>query len=254
MRQDAQTLEAGRMEGKTLETYQWIHERHRVFPAVFKGRQHRRVIDLSAGIGVVASRISASYPCDLTCNEVDETCLEQLRHLPVNLVSFDLDDLKPFPLPDGAYDAVISLATMEHLIQIDHFAKQVYRILASDGRLYLSVPNYASLYWIAPLLRGRTFHNPFDERERYEFYAHIRYFTYHTLVEYMQQFGFEVDTVYLPLPRGSTRFEQIQHRSRVLAFAIQNSFRMLYALSPRWHQEPVICFAKEPCRPRKVIL
>ncbi len=254
MRQDAQTLEAGRMEGKTLETYQWVHERHRVFPGVFEGRQHDRVIDLSAGIGVVASRITARYPCELTCNEVDETCLAQLRQLPVKLVSFDLDDLEPFPLNDGAYDAVISLATMEHLIQIDHFAKQVHRILAPDGRLYLSVPNYASLYWMLPLLRGRTFHNPFDEREQYEFYAHIRYFTYHTLVEYMQHFGFSVDTVYLPLPMGSTRFEKIRNRSRVLGFVIQNCFRMLYAISPRWHQEPVICFAKSAYPSRKVIL
>lgn len=254
MRADAQALEAKRMEGKTLESYEWVHERHRVFPAVFENRQHHSVIDLSAGVGVVASRVTASYPCELTCNEVDETCLTQLRQLPVKLVSFDLDDLNPFPLGDGVYDAVISLATMEHLIQIDHFAKQVYRILAPDGRLYLSVPNYASLYWMVPLLRGRTFHNPFDEREQYEFYAHIRYFTYRTLVEYMQHFGFHIDTVYLPLPMGSTRFQHIRNRSRVIAYAIQNWFRLLYAMSPRWHQEPVICFAKQPCKPRKVIL
>ena len=254
MRQDAQTLEAGRMEGQTLDTYQWIHERHRVFPEVFENRNHKRVIDLSAGIGVVASRITANYPCELTCNEVDDTCLAQLRKLPVKIVSFDLDELRPFSLPDSAYDAVVSLATLEHLIQIDHFAQEVYRILAPTGRLYLSVPNYASLYWMLPLLRGRTFHNPFNDRERYEFYAHIRYFTYHTLVEYMNHFGLYVDTVYLPLPKGSTRFQQIRNRSKLVGFLVQSCFRLLYMTSPRWHQEPVICFTKQPCKPRCVVL
>lgn len=254
MRPDAQTLEARRMEGKTLETYQWLHERHRVFPRVFEGRRHNKVIDLSAGIGVVASRIARRYPCDLTCNEIDETCLAQLKQLPVRIVSFDLDELRPFPIEDGTYDAVVSLATLEHLIQIDHFAREVHRILAPNGRLYLSVPNYASLYWMIPLLRGRTFHNPFEERERYEFYAHIRYFTYRTLVEYMEHFGLYVDTVYLPLPKGSTRFQQIHNRSRLGAFIVQKCFHLLYLTSPRWHQEPVICFATKPVSGRTVIL
>jgi SAM-dependent methyltransferase len=203
---------------------------------------------------VVASRITDRYSCELTCNEVDETCLAQLRELPAKIVSFDLDALTPFPLPDGAYDAIVSLATLEHLIQIDHFAQEAYRILAPTGRLYLSVPNYASLYWMLPLLRGRSFHDPFKERERYEFYAHIRYFTYHTLVAFMKHFGFTVDTVYLPLPKGSTRFKQIRSRSKLGAFMVQNAFRLLYLASPRWHQEPVLCFAKTPCKSRTVIL
>lgn len=254
MRADAQSLEAERMEGKALDSYPWLHERHRVFPDVFENRKHDKIIDLSAGIGVVASRIAERYPCELTCNEVDETCLAQLRELPVRIVSFDLDELHPFPFSDGAYDAVVSLATLEHLIQIDHFAQEVHRVLAPRGRLYLSVPNYASLYWMLPLLRGRTFHNPFKERERYEFYAHIRYFTYHTLVDYMKHFGFNVDTVYLPLPKGSTRFQQIEKRSKVGAFVVRSCFHLLYLTSPRWHQEPVICFTKEHWNARTVIL
>jgi 2-polyprenyl-3-methyl-5-hydroxy-6-metoxy-1,4-benzoquinol methylase len=239
-----------------MECYKWFHERHRVFPEIFEDRKHRKVIDLSAGIGVVASQIAAKYPCSMTCNEVDETCLNQLRALPVELVSFDLDGPEPYPLLDISYDAVICLATLEHLIHIDHFAEEVRRILTPHGRLYLSVPNYASLYWMLPLLRGRTFHDPFDPRSRYEFYAHVRYFTYYTVVQFMEHFGFRLDTVYLPLPKGSTRFQQIRAQSILLAFLVQNCFRLLYLTSPRWHQEPVICFSKEtPARkPRRVIL
>jgi SAM-dependent methyltransferase len=244
------------MEGQTLDAYKWVHERHRVFPEIFENRKHQRVIDLSAGIGVVAARISGKYPCSMTCNEVDQTCLEQLRKLPVDIVSFDLDSPDPFPLPDGSYDAVISLATLEHLINIDHFAQEVNRILSPEGRFYLSVPNYASLYWMIPLLRGRSFHDPFNERERYEFYAHIRYFTYYTLVRFLEHFGFTVDTVYLPLPQGSTRFQQIRHQSTLAALLIQNCFRLLYMTSPRWHQEPVICLSKGSLdrKPQRVIL
>jgi hypothetical protein len=109
---------------------------------------------------------------------------------------------------------------------------------------------------MVPLLRGRSFHDPFDERQRYEFYAHIRYFTYYTLVQFLKHFELTVDTVYLPLPKGSTRFQQIRDHSKLAAFVIQNCFRILYMTSPRWHQEPVICFSKgmSDRKPQCVIL
>jgi 2-polyprenyl-3-methyl-5-hydroxy-6-metoxy-1,4-benzoquinol methylase len=245
MRTDAKKLEEGRLSGLTLDNYPILHERHRIFPEVFKNRKHTKVLDISAGIGIVARRILESYPCDMHCNEIDETCLTQLKKLNVTITSHDLDTGAPIPLETAAYDAVICLATIEHLLNIDAFVAEVHRILKEDGRLYLSVPNYAALYWMIPLLRGRTFHDPFGEQSRYEFYAHIRYFTYRTLLDYMRHFGFIADTVYLPVPKGSSHFLRIRNRSKLLAFGVQSAFRLLYKLSPRWHQEPVICFAKE---------
>ena len=79
MRTDSQTLESSRMEGKTLESYPWLHERHRLFPEVFKQRNHKKVLDISAGIGVVAKRILEDYECDMYCNEVDLNCLKELK-------------------------------------------------------------------------------------------------------------------------------------------------------------------------------
>lgn len=255
MRTDSMSLESGRMSGLSVDQYPLLHERHRIFPDIFEQRNHRNVLDISAGIGIVAKKIQSEYPCDLSCNEVDKTCLKQLERLDVNLTSFDLDSNERLPFPDKQYDAVICLATIEHLINVDHFVEELHRILRDDGRLYLSVPNYAALYWMIPLLMGKTFHDPFGEKSRYEFYAHIRYFTYRTLLEYMKHFGFSVDTVYLTLPEGSTHFKEIRQRSKPLAFMIRNSLRLLYMASPRWHQEPVICFSKNrEGKMRKVIL
>ena len=72
MRPDAITLEESRMTNLTIENYPWIHERHRAFPQVFENRQHRKIIDLAAGIGVISKRIKESYNCELVCNEIDD--------------------------------------------------------------------------------------------------------------------------------------------------------------------------------------
>jgi len=245
MRADSKKLEDNRMAGLTLENYPILHERHRIFPEVFVKKDHKKVLDIAAGIGIVARRILESYPCEMHCNEVDETCLAQLRKLNLQITSHDLDTGNPIPLETSGFDAILCLATIEHLLNIDAFVADLNRILRDDGRLYLSVPNYASLYWLIPLLKGRTFHDPFGEQSRYEFYAHIRYFTYRTLLDYMKHFGFIPDMVYLPIPKGSSHFLRIRDRSKIIAWLIQFFFRALYVLSPRWHQEPVICFAKE---------
>jgi SAM-dependent methyltransferase len=232
---------------ETIEDYSRFHERHRVFPRVFENRGHHRILDSSAGVGCAAQRIRDNYPAELVCNDISPTCLRLLDDLGLSTVSFDLDaPEEAYPFDSGDFDAVISLATIEHLMHVDHFVQEIHRILADNGYFYLSTPNYASLlYFRRFVLNGRTFHNPLSDSSRYEFYAHLRYFTYRTLLEYVSSFGFTPDTVYLPLPEGSTRYRAICAQSPFKARMFRYTMRIVYTLfSPRWASEPVICFRK----------
>jgi SAM-dependent methyltransferase len=166
----------------------------------------------------------------------------------------------PFPFPGGHFDAIVCLATIEHVIHLDHFVEELRRILRLGGNLYLSAPNYAGLPYLIPfLLSGRAFHDPLNPRDRYEFFAHVRYFTYRTMLDYVESKGFAADTVYLPLPAESTRYQQLRSRSLVKARFARQMMHFLYRFgSPRWCSEPVVCFRKTDGDrtgvPRKVIL
>jgi SAM-dependent methyltransferase len=267
MRDDANALEGERLANvRTIDDYAQVHERHRIFPAVFENRGHRRILDSSAGVGVVARRIRDLYrPAggapDLLCNDGSPDCRAILERAGFPSVSFDLDrdDCSPFPFGDESFDAIISLATIEHLINTDHFVRELRRLLRPDGCLYLSTPNYAGLLVMRPLLwSGRSFHNPLDPHDRYEFFAHVRYFTYRTLREYVESFGFALDTVYLGLPAESSTFLRLREKSRAKALLFRWFMRALYTFgSPRWASEPVLCFRKGAPTgppPRKVIL
>lgn len=247
MRKDAIKLEELRLQNiESIEEYKSYHERHRIFPFIFKKRNHKRILDTSAGIGIVAKRIKENYNCEIICNEISPTCKKILKKIGLITCSFDIDNENTFfPFKDKTFDAIISLATIEHLMNIDHYIKEIKRILVDDGYLYISAPNYSGiLYLIRLLITGKTFHDPMLENERYEFFSHIRYFTFRTLKEFITSFGFKLDTVYLPLPKESTRYKKLKSKNPIKAIIFRNTMRIIYKLSPRWASEPILCFKK----------
>jgi SAM-dependent methyltransferase len=269
LRKDATKLEDGRLAGFDMESYPWIHERHRIFPEILEPGRYKMILDVAAGMGIVAKRIKDGYPCRMLCNDISETSLKILRQAGLETTSFDLDDpATPFPFADKTFDAVISLATLEHILHLDEHMREVHRVLKEDGHLFISTPNYNGIHFVIPfLLKGRSFHDPMKGGiDRYEFYAHVRYFTYVTLLEFISSFGFRPDIVYLPLPAGSARYRALQTKSKLLAFLLKNGMHFFYRLtSPRWALHPVMRFSKidiplqlakreRPKRPKKIIL
>lgn len=257
MRKDAIPLEEMRLQGvEKLENYQSVHERHRIFPEIFEDRNHKMIMDLSAGVGIVANRVKNYPDSRLICNDVSPTCLKILRNMNMNTLSFDLDiENQSFPFDSQCFDALISLSTIEHLLHVDHFLSEVNRILKDNGYLYISSPNYASIFFtLQHLFTGRTFHDPLSKSSgtRYEFYAHVRYFTYRTLVEYICSFNFSIESVYLAAPGGSTYYNSLKRKSEIKAFLFRNLMRCGYTLfSPRWAPEPVLCFRKNTCESKQ---
>jgi ubiquinone/menaquinone biosynthesis C-methylase UbiE len=257
MKTDAIQLEEERLKNvHTVNDYNMVHERHRIFPAVFEGRGHQNILDLSAGMGVVAKRIRDHYACNLVCNDICPKCIASLQELGVKTVSFDLDnDQQPYPFPNKSFDAIISLSTIEHLIHLNHFLEETRRILMDGGYLYISSPNYAAISYMSRFVwSGRTFHDPFSDTEQYEFYAHYRYFTYKTLLDFVGSFGFAPMKVYIGRPEGSSYFKRLKQQSKLKAFFFQMGVTFLCCtLPPRWASEPVICFRKAPGAYRKPI-
>ncbi len=248
MRKDAQPLEDARLQGVTkTDEYPSFRERHRAFPTIFEDRNHKKILDVAAGAGVAARRIHQLSPASILCNDISHSALAILHNEGMPVISYDIDDNKAnFPFVTGSFDAVVSLATIEHIINLDHHMQEIFRVLEDGGYLYISSPNYASLRSLPGyLFQGRSFHNPLKEHDRYEFYAHVRYFTYRTLLEYVELFGFCPVAVYLPLPKGSSYYHNLENRSKSKARAFRLGMRALYTVfGPRWAAEPVLCFRK----------
>jgi len=246
MQKNSVILEEERLNSAGREEKPLIHERHRVFPAIFESRNHKRVIDVAAGVGYVAERIRDDSSVQMFTNDIAPTCLTNLRKLNIPVVSYTIDNaFGGFPFANDSFDAVIALATIEHVIHVDEFVREIFRMLNPDGCFYVSAPNYASFLYLFPLVfSGRTFHDPLKPESKYEFYAHVRYFTYQTLMEYIPQFGFVPEAVYLPIPKHSNHYKTLKERSRLAAWGFRTGMSLMYRMSPRWASEPILCFRK----------
>lgn len=247
MRKDNIKLEESRVAELGLVDYPPFKERHRVFPAIFEGRNHHKILDLAAGIGYVTQKLLDHYPAAIISHDVSPSCLKSLHQRGAPTLSFDIDNADiSFPFASGSFDAVISLVTIEHLLFVNEFLSELNRILCDGGYLYICTPNYAAPeYLIGPVIHGRAFHDPISPTSRYEFFAHVRYFTFKTLEVLVDLHGFALDSVYIALPGGSDRYQKLLRQSKLKALTFRSLMWIKAKLLPAYRaSEPILCFQK----------
>ncbi len=71
-------------------------------------------------------------------------------------VRFVLSDLNDdFPFDDGQFDAVVAMMVVEHLFDPFHSFKEITRICRPKGKIFVNLPNIASIKCRWALLQGR---------------------------------------------------------------------------------------------------
>lgn len=101
---------------------------------------------------------------------------------------------EPFPLPGGAFDAVMMNETIEHLTGSPlPCLLEIRRVLKPGGRLFLTTPNVASLLNRLRFLAGRNIHTPIEVLLNVEPYKlHNREYTMADLLDLLGRAGLKV--------------------------------------------------------------
>jgi len=94
-----------------------------------------RVLDLGCGYG--HNCLKASLVAKKIIG-IDKVVTDQKNG---NIILKNGDLEKKLEFADGSFDVVLCLDTLEHLYNRDQLLREVRRILRSDGRLFLSLPN-----------------------------------------------------------------------------------------------------------------
>jgi 2-polyprenyl-3-methyl-5-hydroxy-6-metoxy-1,4-benzoquinol methylase len=123
-------------------------------------------------------------------------------------------------MSDSTYDLIIAGEIIEHLIDTDHFAVELHRVLKPGGFLILSTPNLASWYSRLRLLRGRvprSFPGPSSTIAR-DVLIDIKHIRVNVLSEwsnFLETHGFHVSEVH-----GSSHLQCLRGglRTRIIKF------------------------------------
>jgi ubiquinone/menaquinone biosynthesis C-methylase UbiE len=122
----------------------------------------RHVLDVACGAGygsaLLARHAASVTGVDIAPDVVAHACTHYGAQ---SNLRFEVGDCAALPLPDQAFDAVVSFETMEHIAAQDAFLDEIRRVLRPGGLLILSCPNKREY----SETRGTA--NPFHVRELY---------------------------------------------------------------------------------------
>jgi len=111
------------------------------------------------------------------------------------MIVADLD--KPLPQLKGQFDVIVYGDILEHLRNPMEVIKGLNRSLRPDGRVIVSVPNFAHLWVRLNLLAGRFEYADRGILDR----THLRFFTVRSFKRFLEEAGLETEEmVATPVP------------------------------------------------------
>ena len=145
-------------------------------------------LDVGGGTGqltdVIGERFERSIVLDISSQQLQIASAK--GHLIVEQ-NVDVEGL-PRGTEDG-FALITALDFIEHIIDPENFAREAFRVLRSDGAVYVNTPNI--LFWrhVQHLLTARRFPHTSGDREVVHG-GHTAFFTYLDLVDIFTAAGF----------------------------------------------------------------
>lgn len=147
-----------------------------------------RVLEVGCGRGATGRLLEDRLGCLVTGVELNPVVARAAaRHLH-RVVAGDFLEVADGLAAEGPFDALVALELFEHLTDQDGFLELARRLLRPGGRIVLSVPNVGHYSVVEDLLAGRWDYLPIGLL----CHTHYRFFTRHTLEDWLGRCGFRV--------------------------------------------------------------
>lgn len=146
-----------------------------------------RVLDCGCAAGYVAAAL-AERACRVDGIEIDAAAAALARGSCSRVYVGSLEDAEFISRLAGGYDRIILGDVLEHLVDPAATLRMLAYLLASGGRMLISLPNVAhwSVRW--SLLRGRFEYEDLGLLDR----THLRFFTFHSARDLVRDTGLRI--------------------------------------------------------------
>lgn len=169
-----------------------LHDNHSHTQIVRRVPARARVLELGCGDGSMSQLLHDFCHAQITGVDHNAQALQQARAYCTTILPADLeqpDSLAGFD--DHAFDVITLVDVLEHLKDPIALLHRLERLLASQGRLLLSVPNVAHASVRLELLNGQFDYETTGILDT----THLKFFTLKSLLGLLQQAGYQVQEV-----------------------------------------------------------
>ncbi len=144
-----------------------------------------QVLEVGCGRGATLHWLKASGRCEHTVGiELFEGAAAAARAVVDEVHSGNAEVLVQHALSPAAFDLVLCLDVLEHLVDPWAFMGQVQRLLKPGGQVVASIPNVRHARVVLPLLlQGRWQYEDAGQLDR----THLRFFTRESALQLMQR-------------------------------------------------------------------
>ncbi len=158
----------------------------RLLPAKIK---LERALDVGCGVGATGQYLKNHWQVNEVVGiELNAEMAQQAQAVLDKVVIGDIQHMD-LPFAPGDFDIIICADVLEHLYDPWSVLKKLKTYLKDSGYLLLSVPNVQHWTMIVKLLAGKWHY----QHEGILDSTHIRFFTRSSLVEMIEQTGFEIE-------------------------------------------------------------
>ena len=151
------------------------------------GNPKRRIfmLDIGCGYGYFL-RICFAYGFKCAGIDISKYALERLKNTLIDVILADAQS--GFPLKSNSIDVVVMLEVIEHLEKPTKVAKEISRVLKTNGILYITTPNRNAL---GRLMLRHKWYGFLDK-------THRMLFTPSSLCSLIEKEGFNIIKIYEP--------------------------------------------------------
>ena len=147
-----------------------------------------KILSTACGDGHLEEFVMKAANFEIDAIDGNESGVLNAQKRGINAICGNVYDM---PYPDKTYDLILAMNIIEHLTEPIKYFQEVKRLLKTDGKIFMKLPNWGHLYYRLRFLRRGSLNTLYQMTR-----GHFVFYTFNELIRFIEDIGFVVNKEY----------------------------------------------------------